>query len=129
MTHALNLSILPETFAVCRLAPTTVVPPWATQGTFWAITQTDEELSIVCPQAHVPADVQHQPDWACLKVAGPLDFALTGILAGLAAPLADAHISIFALSTYDTDYLLIPATNLAQATAVLQQNGHHITNA
>lgn len=126
MTHALTLSLLPERFAIARLASTAPIPAWACGGTFWALTRTPDELSLVCPQAAVPADVISERDWCCLKVAGPLDFAATGILATLAGPLAQAGISLFALSTYDTDYLLVKADRLTQAVEVLRQAGHTV---
>lgn len=123
MQHPLTLTLLPDTFAVCRLAPTAPIPAWADAGHFTAITRTPDELSIVCRQDHVPDDITAERDWRCLKVAGPLDFALTGILAALAAPLAHAGISIFALSTYATDYLLVKETSIAQAVTVLRDAG------
>jgi hypothetical protein len=120
------LSLLPDTFAVCRLPAEAALPAWATAGAFCAITRTAAELSIVCAQAQVPSGVICQPGWRCLQVAGPLDFALTGVLASLSQPLAAAGISTFALSTYDTDYLLIPAEHLSQAIIALQKAGHAV---
>lgn len=120
----LTLLLLPDTFAVCRLPTETALPDWATIGAFYAITRTAEELSLVCPQQHVPAGVACQPGWRCLQVAGPLDFSLTGVLASLAQPLAAAGVSIFALSTYDTDYLLVQAAQLQTALAALHNAGH-----
>ena len=118
------LSVLPETFAICRLAPATPIPKWALDS--FSITRTRDELSIVCAQRDVPAGIRCERDWRALKVDGTLDFALTGILASLAAPLADAGISIFAISTYDTDYLLVKETNLPRAVQVLFAAGHKI---
>ena len=109
MSDHLTLTLLPCTLAICRLDPAAALPAWAAASRFYAVTRTDEELSVVCEQHLVPADVVCQRDWCCLKVTGPLDFALTGILARLTAPLADAGIPIFAISTYDTDYLLVKA--------------------
>jgi hypothetical protein len=120
----LILSLLPETFAVCRLPADAPLPAWALAGPFFAITRTDEELSIVCVEEHAPASVLCQPGWRCLQVAGPLDFALTGVLASLAQPLAAVGISIFAISTYDTDYLLIQHETLEAAQAALRNAGH-----
>lgn len=120
----LDLSLLPDTFAVCRLPPDAPLPAWAMGGAFHAITRTADELSLVCAQQLVPAGVTCQPGWRCLQVAGPLDFSLTGVLASLAAPLADAGVSIFALSTYDTDYLLTPERSLDTALAALRGAGH-----
>jgi hypothetical protein len=123
MQHPLTLTLLPDTFAVCQLAPTAPIPAWADAGHFTAITRTADELSIVCRQEHIPDDITAERGWRCLKVAGPLDFALTGILAALAAPLAQAGISIFALSTYATDYLLVKEASIAQAMTVLRDAG------
>ena len=103
----LTLTLQPGTLAVCRLASEEPVPGWATQGPLSSITRTPEELSVVCAYADVPEGVKREGPWACFKVEGPLDFALTGILASLTAPLAKDGISVFALSTYDTDYLLV----------------------
>ncbi|MBI5033843.1 MAG: ACT domain-containing protein [Chloroflexi bacterium] len=128
MTLSLSLSILPDTFAVCRLAPDAPIPSWVTNGDFVSITRTDDELSIVCRQSDVPNGIHCERDWRCLQVDGLLDFALTGILASLATPLAQAGISIFAISTFDTDYLLVKENNLEKAIAVLQNVGHRISN-
>lgn len=124
----LTLSILPDPFAICRLDPHSPVPLWATSGVFVSITYTPEELSIVCPQENVPHAIQSERNWRCLKVDGPLDFALTGILASLSGLLADAKISLFAVSTFDTDYLLVKSESLTAAIQVLRQGGHQIQN-
>ncbi len=121
----LNLIVLPSTFAVCRLAPNAPVPAWANEG-FVSITRTPDELSIVCEQRHVSPDMAAERDWCCLGVVGPLDFALTGILLSLARPLAERGISIFAISTYDTDYVLVKAADLTTALATLREQGHSV---
>lgn len=123
MPDVLTLTILPETLTICRLHPEARLPAWIDASRFWAVTRTEEELSIVCEQALAPSDAICQGDWRGLKVAGPLDFALTGILARLATPLADAGIAIFAISTYDTDYLLVHADQLAAAVTALRASG------
>jgi hypothetical protein len=122
----LTLFLLPETFAVCRLPAGAALPAWAMSGSLYAVTRTADELSIVCPQAQAPDGALCQPGWRCFQVAGPLDFALTGVLASLAGPLAAAGVSIFAISTYDTDYLLAPATALDAAVAALRNAGHTV---
>lgn len=127
MSPHLTLSILPDTFAICRLEPGASVPTW-TRGDVVSLTRTHDELSIVCAQANVPAEIKCERNWRALKVKGQLDFALTGILASIATPLADAGISIFALSTFDTDYVLIKQDALQQAINVLQAAGHQIDN-
>ncbi len=126
MTRALTLSILLDTFAVCRLASNAPIPSWVTTRGLVSITRTRGELSIVCAQRDVPVDIRCERDWRALKVDGTLDFTLTGVLAALAAPLADAGISIFAISTFDTDYLLVKETNLPCAIQVLSAAGHKI---
>ncbi len=123
----LKLFVLPESCAVCRLAADSPVPPWADCGGFASITRTAEELSIVCDVARVPAGVRREGGWRCLKVEGPLDFAMVGVLASLVAPLADAGVSVFAISTFDTDYLFVREGDLVAATAALRRAGHQVS--
>ncbi|HTP10820.1 MAG TPA: ACT domain-containing protein [Anaerolineae bacterium] len=125
----LTLSILPDTFAICRLGPAEDVPEWAMIGEFVSITHTSDELSIVCAEENVPADVKADRGWRALKVEGQLDLALTGVLASLANPLAEAQINLFAISTFDTDCLLVKGYNLKRACDVLQQAGQVVTTA
>ena len=122
----MKLSLIPENLAVCRLSPDAEIPEWVPSGGFTSVTRTAEELSIVCDEQFIPQGSQMEPGWRALKVEGPLDFALTGILSALVAPLAKAKISIFAISTFDTDYLLIKQTALDQAITVLAAEGHKI---
>jgi hypothetical protein len=122
----LTLSLMPEKLAICRLDPDAGVPDWARGSHFLSITRTKDELSIVCSEADVPEMVKSDRGWRCLKVAGPLDLALTGILASLANPLAEAQINIFAVSTYDTDYLLVKEESLARSIDVLSWSGHRV---
>jgi len=123
---ALTLSVLPQTFAVCRLAPGAEIPVSVLSCPFASITRTADELSLVLPEDEVPATWRAERGWRGLKVHGPLDFSLTGILAALSVPLAAAGVSIFALSTYDTDYLLVRAADLDRAISVLQGCGHTV---
>ncbi len=119
----LRLSVLDDRLAVCRLAPEAALPDWLTwSGGLTAVCRTAEELSLVCRDDEVPEGVRAERGWRAFKVEGPLDFALTGILAGLAAPLAEAGISVFAISTFDTDYLLVRAADLERACDVLGRN-------
>jgi hypothetical protein len=90
------------------------------------VTRTAEEISIVCPVEHAPEDVFAEKPWRCFKVEGPLDFRLTGVLAALARALAEAGVSIFALATYDTDYLLIKEQDMSRAVLALTEEGHQI---
>jgi hypothetical protein len=127
----MNLVLLPGLFAVCQLDPKASLPVWATAGSsaFVSVTRTRSELSIVCAQEKVPDDVRTERDWRCLMVQGPLDFSLTGVLSALLAPLAGAGVSIFALSTFDTDYLLIRAAQLDSAVETLSAAGHRVVAA
>jgi uncharacterized protein len=122
----MNLTFLPETFVVCRLAPEQEVPQWAWQNktALLSVTYTADELSIVCLQSLPPFEVQCEGSWKAIKIQGQLDFSLTGILVALAAPLAAAHIPIFALSTFDTDYLLIKEEDSERARDVLEEHGN-----
>jgi uncharacterized protein len=115
----LTLSILPMKLAVCRLERDSTIPVWATDNTFFSITRTDDELSIVCPENKVPQGVISEKNWRAFKVMGPLDFSLTGILASLANALAEAKISIIALSTFETDYILVKNKDLEKAVKAL----------
>ncbi len=120
----LQLAILSNRLAIYRLPPASPVPDWAWAGDFVSITRTAEELSIVCAESAAPDTTQAERGWRALKVEGPLDFSLTGILAGLANTLAMAGISLFALSTYDTDYILIKEENLEKALIALRAAGY-----
>lgn len=120
----LRFRIHPERLAVCRLPPDAPPPAWAFKGDFWSITRTREELSVVCAETAIPEGVRCEKDWLCLQLAGPFDFALTGILEAFLRPLAEARVPIFALSTFDTDWVLIPAPSRAAALTALAQAGH-----
>ncbi|MGI6083513.1 MAG: ACT domain-containing protein [Limnochordia bacterium] len=118
----LRMTVLDGVYAVCRLDPRSGMPSWAT-GSFRSITQTGDELSVVCPQECVPSGVLHEGGWRIIKVIGPLDFALIGLMASISRALAEAGISIFALSTYDTDYVLVKAVQLERAVEALTSRG------
>ena len=122
----LTLSALPEPFGICRLPRESDFPVWATASSFFSITRTSEELSVVCAEEVISEGTTSEKGWWCLKVHGPLDFSSTGILSSLLRPLARANISVFALSTYDTDYLLVKERDLDHAKAVLLEEGHNI---
>ena len=124
MNHQLTLLVYPEAYAICRLGPDEVLPAWATRARFLSITRTENELSVVCEQQTVPSHVHAERNRRLMRVEGTLAFTLTGVLASLAAPLASAGISIFAVSTYDTDYLLVSSDNLQEAAEVLEAAGH-----
>lgn len=122
----LTLALLPFSLTIARLRADQELPAWASAGQFFSITRTAEELSVVCESALAPAGGQAEPGWRGLKVIGPLDFSLIGILAGLSGTLAQAGISLFAISTYDTDYLLIKEDSLEAALAALRGSGYAV---
>ena len=124
---AISLSSLPGTFAVCRLAAGDPVPAWALEGRFFSVTRTPAELSVVCPQENVPAGVVSEMVWRAFQVAGVLDFSLTGILHSILQPLTQAGISIFAVSTYNTDYILVKEDRLEAAVHALVEAGFRVT--
>jgi hypothetical protein len=124
----LPLEVLPDTLAVCRLASDAVVPAWvAASSRFVTVSRTPEELSITAVQHAVPPDVRCERDYRALRVRGPLPLDLIGILAAIADPLAEAGLSIFAISTFDTDYVLVKARDLNAAVTALQRAGHEIS--
>jgi uncharacterized protein len=122
----MKIALLPETYAICRLSTSAAIPAWAMQGTFFSINKTSDELSIVCEEKNVPEGIQSERSWRLLKVVGPLDFTLTGVLASVANPLARAQVSIFAISTFDTDYILVQSRNLEAAKTCLVSEGFNI---
>lgn len=115
----LRLSVLPLALSICHLQPDEIIPAWAYQSSFFSITKTGEELSIVCDETVVPEGIKRVSGWRAFKVEGPLDFSLTGILSSLTAPLAEKGIPVFAVSTFDTDYLLVEVKYFEQAKGVL----------
>jgi len=126
MISRLNLTLFPDILAVCRLDPDVAVPPWAFAGPFTSITRTVTELSIVCLQKGVPEGVRCERGWRYLAVEGPLAFALTGILASLTGALALAGVSVFAISTFDTDYLLVREADAERTVGLLSREGHRV---
>ena len=121
-----TLILLPEALSICRLTPGSSLPEPPENG-FWSLTQTADELSLVCPTKDVPGVSQRREDgWRALRVAGTLDFSLIGILAPILRSLAEAEISVFTLSTYDTDYLLLKDTVLEKAVRTLIASGYPV---
>ncbi|MFC1811189.1 ACT domain-containing protein [Thermodesulfobacteriota bacterium] len=121
-----SLTVLDEKFGICRLDPLASVPERVYQSSFFSITRTPDELSIVCNEMHIPKAHRCSSGWRCLQVKGPLDLSETGILSALSRPLAEAKIPIFALSTYETDYLLVKEQDLKRAVETLESDGHKI---
>ena len=118
-TQKLTLSVLPEKLGLCHLSKNIPIPDWAKDISFCSITRTSDELSVVCPQDKIPTGVMAEKGWRAFKVEGPLGFVMTGIVSSLAKPLADEGISIFYISTYETDYLLVEEKNLEKAKEIL----------
>jgi len=124
---SLALTRLDGAYAVARAAPGTAPPPALFRAAgLVSVTATPAELSVVAPSAALEGFAHIDPGWAAFEVAGPLDFALTGILAGLSGALAEAGIALFALSTYDTDYILVKETDAEAAAAVWRAVGHRV---
>lgn len=128
MKEKLSLTLLAERYSVCRLDPQSPTPVWAqSDPAFCAITRTPAELSIVCPERVVPSDVAAYHGWRALVVHGPLNPTLIGVLAGLTTTLASAAVSVFAISTYDTDYLLVRERDAPQAVDALRRANYMVT--
>ena len=121
-----TLSVLPETLAIAQLDGGATIPSWATAGGFFSVTRTHEELSIVCEMQRVPNGVAVDQGWRALKVHGPFALSEIGVLATLSGALAADRVSIFAIATFDTDYLLVSGGQLDAAIEALRRAGHTI---
>ncbi len=119
---------LPGDYAVCRLAPEAAIPPWATRGEFFSVTRTADEFSIVCSLANVPPGIKAESPWVCLQLEGPFAFEQVGILASFISPLAARGVSIFAISTFDTDCVLVKKESLPQALDAVREAGHALVS-
>ena len=126
-TGNLALDLLNDRFAISRLHPESAIPGWVYSSPFFSVTRSDSELSVVCCESVLPPGLPAERGFRCLRVRGPLDFSETGILESLARPLAEAEVSIFALSTYDTDYILVPHESLETAIDSLTNAGHVVS--
>jgi hypothetical protein len=113
-------------FAICRLPADSSIPDWVGQGVFNSVTRTSEELSIVCLMDQVPQRYRPEVPWFCLKLEGPFPFSEVGVLASFIGPLAEHQIPVFAVATYDTDYVLIQENYREKATSVLRDAGHKL---
>jgi uncharacterized protein len=121
-----TLSLLPGEYAICRLAPDDADPPWARGSRISAIVRTADELSVLCLAEKIPAGVKCEGGWRLFKFRGPFAFTQTGILASVLNPLAEARIGILAVSTFDTDYVLVKHNDLDRARALLVESGHEV---
>ena len=122
----LTMKLLKEKYGVCSLDKNELIPKWAQSSDFFSITKTCDELSIVCSQDHIPNDIKCEKNWRILKIEGQLDFSLIGILSSISTILAQKGISIFAISTYDTDYILVKNKDIDNALNSLAKERYEI---
>jgi uncharacterized protein len=121
-----KLLLLDELLAVCQFPAKAPFPDWAQGEHLLALVRTPQEVTIVCAERFAPPGIKAEPGWRALQVEGPLEFNQVGVLASLAEPLAQAGVSIFAISTFSTDYILVKQSQLDQALQALEQAGHGI---
>lgn len=120
----LDLCVLDEQLAVCRLSAHAETPAWAASSSFCSVTWTAGETSVVSPESAVPSGVRCERGWRAIMLIGPFEFDLTGVLLAVLGPLADSGVSVFAVSTFDTDYVLVPEERLDDALGALEAAGH-----
>ena len=123
-SHRLKLRLMPQKFSVCKLRAGAATPQWAHRGEFYSITRTASEVSVVCESKAVPSSVRTEKGFRCFELEGPFPFVVTGVLASVLEPLAHARVSIFAISTYDTDYVMVKEKQLAKAVKALREAEH-----
>ena len=114
-----TLSILPEKLGICHITKHFPIPEWVKEAFFCSITRTRSELSIVCPQEKIPSGVMFEKDWRAFRLEGVVNMYSVGVIASLSKPLADEGISIFNISTYETNYVLVEEKNLEKAKEIL----------
>lgn len=124
----LKIKLLKERFGVCRLDKNELIPEWIKNSDFYSVTKTLDELSIVCSQDSIPSGIKCEKDWRTLEIEGPLEFSLIGILSSISTILAEKGISIFAISTYDTDYILVKDKDINDAIDALSIEKYEIIN-
>jgi hypothetical protein len=128
LDHSLTLQLLPGAYAICRLEGKVGLPRWATSSPVFCVMRTDDELSIVCPEPNVPDTVAVvEKGWRVFRLEGPFEFGLTGVLISVLNPLSEAGVGIFALSTYNTDFVLVKSDQIAAARDALIGAGHTLT--
>jgi hypothetical protein len=123
----LQLSLLKDKYGICTLPNTAPIPGWAAAQSLASITRTEKELTIVCRREIIPSQYQSDLNWRCFKIDGSFDLNQVGVISSISSPLAEAGISIYVISTYDTDYFFIQEHNLEQTISVLSGSGHSIT--
>lgn len=123
----LKLTVLPKKYSICRLSPNAALPHWIVKAEFFSVTRTKDELSIVAEQdEEVSEDIICSRDWRIMKIEGPLDLTLIGLIAEVSGIFKDAGIAIFTLSTYDTDYILVKEVDLKNGVTALESSGHEV---
>lgn len=122
----MTLTWLPALYAVSRLEPSSDVPSWAWEGGFASVTRTVDEISVVCEESVVPSDVRAERGWSVLKLEGPMDLCAVGVLAKMTKTLAEAGLCLFAVSTFDTDYVLVKAEAAEMAGEALRRAGYEV---
>ena len=120
----MRLRTLPDSYAVVRLHPGAKLPDWVDKGPFRSVTRTEHEVSVVCRDHDVPGGESVDRGWTVLEVMGPLDFSLSGVVASLVVPLAEAGVPIFVISTFESDYVLVRSADLGRAADALEEAGH-----
>jgi hypothetical protein len=123
----LKLSLLPQTYAICSFPPDFTFPAIDNTSSILSIAKTCKETTIVCDENRIPGDCRKSENWKCIKVEGSFDLDAIGVIAGISIPLAESRISIYVVSTYDTDYVLINAKNIDRAVSCLSKFGHKFT--
>ena len=126
MTRRFRLALLPHELSIVRRSPDAAIPAWASGGSFFSITRADDELSIVCETSRVPKGEQQSNGWRVFRVDGPLDFSEVGVLSSLSTCLASASVSLFVLSTWDTDYIMVRAAETESASRAFEGEGHAV---
>ncbi|MEJ2099592.1 MAG: ACT domain-containing protein [Desulfobacterales bacterium] len=122
----ISLKILPDRMAVSRFEPSAPLPDWIDKPGFYSITRTAEELSVVCSEERVPAEVESETGWRCFQLSGPFDFSEIGIISSLTQPLTESGVSVFVISTFDTDYLMVKEEHFTKTIDVLTAQGHQV---
>jgi hypothetical protein len=128
MAHKLKLHLLTETFTINKLPQFAEIPSILSKGEMCFIFRTDEELTIVCPDYMAPNNVQQELGWRCMRVEGQMKLQEVGVLASITDPLAQANVPLFAMSTFNTDYILVMEENLVNAVQALQKAGHEFVH-
>jgi hypothetical protein len=120
----LRLCVMPENYAICSFPPDMTLPDWTDRSSIFSITKTPKEITVVCEENLVPGECKRSENWKCIKVEGSFDLDAVGVLASIAGPLAQNKISLYVISTFDTDYVLIHVNDIDKAVSCLSEFGH-----